>query len=271
MLPSRDIEVQDEGTGTAVLCLHGFPQDKSAFDDLARQLVADGFRVVRFDQRGYDDNPVGMRRDYVVRKLAEDCVSVLDQLSIDQCIVVGHDLGGMVAWELARLAPTRVSRALILSVPHPAAFLVSLLGIRQVVRSWYFIPAQFTRLALRLFSPEREASKTRFARLLSSTGMRDEDAVHWVTRMSAIRFVGAIRWYQAMPLSPLTSMVFRIRRPTTILYGTADAVSTRLSIRLSKLFDNRRMLETVELEGAGHWLLDYNAVEVREQVRRLSE
>src|SRR6476659_8292023 len=147
--------VIDEGAGPVVLCLHGFPQNARAFDGVAAALVRAGCRVIRFDQRGYDDGPIQRRPNYTVTKLAKDAVEVLSQKGVSSCVVVGHDLGGLVAWEIGRREPSLVQQLVIVSVPHPGAFLLSLLGGRQILRSWHFLVAQSTRLASVLYSPKR--------------------------------------------------------------------------------------------------------------------
>lgn len=45
--------VRDEGSGPAVLLLHGFPQDTRCWDGVVPLLHAAGQRTLRFDQRGY--------------------------------------------------------------------------------------------------------------------------------------------------------------------------------------------------------------------------
>jgi pimeloyl-ACP methyl ester carboxylesterase len=47
--------VRDTGPadGEAVVCLHGFPQDATAYDGVAARLSEAGLRVLAPDQRGY--------------------------------------------------------------------------------------------------------------------------------------------------------------------------------------------------------------------------
>jgi pimeloyl-ACP methyl ester carboxylesterase len=250
--------------------LHGFPENLTAFDLLASILVADGYRVVRFNQRGYstgtDDKP---RWDYTVGKLARDALQVMDMCGIERCCIVGHDLGGLVAWELGRVVPERAQSLIIVSVPHPAAFLLSLLGIRQAIRSWYFILAQSTSAASCLYSPARARSRERFSKSLARHGLPQAQSEKYLDFLAlGDRFTGAIRWYQAMPFSPPSSTWFRATNDVQIVWGQKDAVTGKLSIVLSRLFVKRHRLVITELPGASHWLVDQRPSDIAEAVRR---
>ena len=261
--------VIDEGQGPPVLCLHGFPENASAFDDVASALVAAGFRVIRFDQRGYGDDVLQGRAAYTVARLAEDAIQVLDQAGVESCIVVGHDLGGIVAWEIGRTHAARVRSLVILGVPHPGAFLLSLLGGRQILHSWHFLVAQSTRLAEALYSPQRPASRARFVSRLAKTGLSAHESERYLDHLAeGSRFVGAIRWYQAMPLSPPRSSFFISQNNVEILWGDADSLTGRLAIRLSHWFVSSGRLRVTILRGATHWLTDQNAGEIVQVVSR---
>ena len=77
-------------------------------EDLCRQLAAEGFRVIRFDNRdaGRSTHLPGQR--YSVDDMADDAVGLLDALGIDSAHVVGASLGGMIAQTMAIRHPRRV-------------------------------------------------------------------------------------------------------------------------------------------------------------------
>jgi pimeloyl-ACP methyl ester carboxylesterase len=261
-------DVLDSGSGPAILCLHGFPENRGAFDTLAEQLVADGFRVIRYNQRGYTDDTDGCRRcEYTVRRLASDAIRVMDELMIDSWTVVGHDLGGLVAWEMGRVAPNRTKALVIVSVPHPAAFVLSLIDPRQVFRAWYFVLAQSTLAATLLYSPSRPKSRRRFANGLARRGLPPHESSRYLDYLAlGKRFAGAIKWYQAMPFSRLSSTFFRGKVRTHILWGRDDALTGRLSIALSRYFVKRNLLKITEIANGTHWLVDQRPTEVARAV-----
>ena len=104
------LHVRVEGAGEPLILLHGFPFDSRIWDGVA-DLLADEFRVIRIDLRGAgrSDAPRG---GYDTARLAADVLGTLDELGVDRCAVVGHDLGGWIGFEVALTAPARV-RALI--------------------------------------------------------------------------------------------------------------------------------------------------------------
>lgn len=254
--------VTDVGNGIPVVCLHGFPQNSSAFDLVARDLCRIGFRVIRYDQRGYtEDTSHGARWAFTLSRLARDCIDVLDSLGVEQCILVGHDLGGTVAWEVARLAPERVRHLVVLGVPHPSAFVLSLLGVGQLLRAWYFVAAQSTSFSKLVFSPQRRDSRARFQQFLASRGMHERESSAYLDFLAADDlFVGALRWYQSMPFSGISA--FRpCVLPTTLVWGQNDKFTVRAGIRLTRFWVHSSF-ELHELPDANHWLLDYNSSEV---------
>src|SRR5512140_283092 len=89
------------GSGPLVVMIHGFPDYWYTW---RRQMegLADRFTVVAIDQRGYNlsDKPAGVE-NYDMRLLVGDVVAVIRQLGQPKAIVVGHDWGGAVAWQVA--------------------------------------------------------------------------------------------------------------------------------------------------------------------------
>jgi pimeloyl-ACP methyl ester carboxylesterase len=82
--------------------------------------LSDKYQCVAIDQRGYNlsDKPEGVE-NYDVRLLVGDVIAVIKHLGKDKAIIVGHDWGGLVAWQLALNAPQYVDRLIILNLPHP--------------------------------------------------------------------------------------------------------------------------------------------------------
>ena len=107
------------GEGPLIVMIHGFPDFWYTWRDQMR-VLADDYRVVAIDQRGYNlsDKPEGVS-SYAMRLLVSDVVAVIRSLGEEKAIVVGHDWGGMVAWQTAINVPDVVERLIILNLPHP--------------------------------------------------------------------------------------------------------------------------------------------------------
>ena len=107
------------GTGPLIVMIHGFPDYWYTWRAQMEGL-ADRFTVVAIDQRGYNlsDKPAGVE-NYDVRLLVGDVLAVIKHLGQQKAIVVGHDWGGVVAWQLAINVPQAVDKLIILNLPHP--------------------------------------------------------------------------------------------------------------------------------------------------------
>ncbi len=81
-------------------------------------LLAKKFTVVAVDLRGVGGSsatPGG----YESPNMAEDIRQLTQQLKLEQVYIVGHDIGGMVAYAFARLYPQATRGVMILDVPLP--------------------------------------------------------------------------------------------------------------------------------------------------------
>ncbi len=196
-----------------------------------------------------------------------DAIRIMDERDIRSWTVVGHDLGGLVAWEIGRVVPDRTKSLVIVSVPHPAAFVLSLIDVRQIVRAWYFVLAQCTGAATAMYSPSKPASRDRLAAGLARRGLPRNKSARYLDYLAiGNRFVGAIKWYQAMPFSPLSSTFFRAKGDVHIVWGRNDALTGRLSIVLSRLFVKKRQLKITEIDNGTHWLVDQRPEEITRAV-----
>ena len=69
-------------------------------------------RVITFDNRGAGETSAP-RGGYTTRQMAEDALGLLDQLGVDKAEVLGVSMGGMIAQELALLAPGRIEKLVL--------------------------------------------------------------------------------------------------------------------------------------------------------------
>jgi pimeloyl-ACP methyl ester carboxylesterase len=107
------------GEGPLVVMIHGFPDFWYSWRHQMEGLM-DGYRVVAIDQRGYNlsDQPEGVE-NYDMTLLVADVVAVIRHLGEENAVIVGHDWGGMVAWNVAFYVPEIVDKLIILNLPHP--------------------------------------------------------------------------------------------------------------------------------------------------------
>ena len=105
------------GNGPAVILLHGFPEDWYEFHKIMPRL-ATKFTVVAVDQRGVGGSAPAAN-GYDAANLAEDIHQLIAQLHLQNVYLVGHDIGGMVAYAFARRFPADARGIMILDVAIP--------------------------------------------------------------------------------------------------------------------------------------------------------
>ena len=114
-----EINARIGGTGPPLLLLHGYPQTHVCWHKIAPALARQ-FTLIIPDLRGYGDS-TGPKTDadhapYSKRAMAQDFVSVVDQLGHKEVAVVAHDRGGRVGYRMALDHPERVARLATLDI-----------------------------------------------------------------------------------------------------------------------------------------------------------
>ncbi len=243
-VPTNGIRLHVEAAGPAggplVILLHGFPEYWAGFQAQIGPLAQAGLRVVAPDQRGYNlsDKPAGVAA-YRLDTLAHDILGLLDFFGREKAILIGHDWGAEVAWQLGISYPQRVERLGILNVPHPGALrrAFSHLVWRQVVKSWYIyffqIPA-LPEFLLRLghYAPMRAALRAAAnPGTFSKADLRRYTAA-WAQPGAHIPALsGMLNWYRAALRPASLRNLFQpgqaqnaqqVQAPTLILWGKRD-------------------------------------------------
>ncbi len=103
-----------------IVMVHGFPDFWYTWRDQMQVLGDAGYRCVALDLRGYNlsGQPEGVEK-YDMSLLVGDVISVIKANGRQKAIVMGHDWGGMVSWQLALNAPQMVEKLIVLNLPHP--------------------------------------------------------------------------------------------------------------------------------------------------------
>lgn len=150
---------QGEPGRPTVLLVHGYPDNSSVWDGVA-DLLADRFRVVRFDVRGTGKSEAPQdRAGYQLDRLAADIAAVTRTVSPRETVhLVGHDWGSIQAWHAVtdpRYASLFASYTSISGpcldhidawMRHSVTHLRLRPVLRQLVHSWYIGFFQLPRL-----------------------------------------------------------------------------------------------------------------------------
>lgn len=112
------LAVYEAGSGPAVVLLHGFPSLAFGWRKQIPALVAAGYRVIAPDLRGYglSDAPAPVEA-YDIGHLTGDVVGLLDALGIERAVFMGHDWGGLIAWQMPLLHPRRTAGVIGVNTP----------------------------------------------------------------------------------------------------------------------------------------------------------
>jgi pimeloyl-ACP methyl ester carboxylesterase len=246
-------DVRDAGPsdGDPVVLLHGFPQDSTAWNQVAPLLHRNGLRTLAPDQRGYSPmaRPRG-RSHYRLRETTADVLALLDAAGLGSAHVVGHDWGAGVGWALAAWHPERVRTLTSLSVPHPAAMARAMVTSDQALRSYYMALFQLPLLPERVVLAGEGAT---LRRMLVRSGLPADAVDRYVARMREPgALTAALNWYRALPWNGRDT-VGTVRVPTLHIWSTGDAFLGRAATDATGRFvDAPYRLEV--LQGVAHWI-----------------
>ena len=239
-----------------VVLLHGFPEFWYTWREQIELLVEAGYRVVVPDQRGYNlsEKPQDVRA-YQLRDLSRDIVDLIASEGRETAHVVGHDWGGVVAWDLTLRYPDIVDRLAIINAPHPVAFRQQLASNpEQIRRSWYMLAFQLPWLPERLSRYDDFRVLERALRETASPGtFTDADLIHYRRAWGQDgALTGMLNWYRALARYPPDAPRDRLEQPTLVVWGEQDeALVPELGLA-NVQFCERGRLE--RLPETSHWV-----------------
>ena len=250
-----------QGKGPLVLLLHGFPENWYSWR-FQLPALAESFHVVAPDLRGYNETEIpGDLAAYRMEHLVEDAAGLIRHLGEESAYVVGHDWGGVVAFQLAAEHPELVKKLAILNAPHPFKCLDTLRrNTRQLRRSWYMFFFQLPWL------PERFIERDDYAflrRAFRGTAVNKEAFPREVLNrfIDPMRRTGAltagINYYRANLRNPGSLKKAKnfpvLTMPTRIIWGEEDvALDIVLTRDLDDFFSGPFDLRTIP--NCGHWV-----------------
>jgi len=118
---SADIEIhyEDHGTGRPIVLIHGYPLDGNSWERQERALLAQGYRVITYDRRGFGRSSqptVGYDYD----TFAADLNTLLEHLDLSDVVLGGFSMGtGEVTRYLGKYGSSRVRKAALFGVIPP--------------------------------------------------------------------------------------------------------------------------------------------------------
>ncbi|WP_080057963.1 alpha/beta fold hydrolase [Spirosoma aerolatum] len=116
-----------------VLFLHGFPENWQSFDVIMTGLQTD-FHVIALDLPGIGQSEKIAGNDK--KTIATYVKGVIDALGLSEVTLVGHDVGGMIAYAYLHTYPNELAKAVIMNVAVPA--IDPWARVKQNPNVWHF-------------------------------------------------------------------------------------------------------------------------------------
>jgi non-heme chloroperoxidase len=111
--------IDTKGTGNAVVLIHGWPLNKKSWAVNIASLMANGYRVIAYDRRGFGESDMP-EQGYDYDTLADDLNRLLTELDVTNVSLVGFSMGGgEVARYIARYGEHRLASVVFASAVPP--------------------------------------------------------------------------------------------------------------------------------------------------------
>jgi pimeloyl-ACP methyl ester carboxylesterase len=261
-------EERGEPSGTAVVLLHGFPDDPRAWDDVVSGLASEGFRTIAPFLRGF--GPTRFRQADTPRSgqqgaLAYDLHGLIGALRLQQPILVGYDWGARAACTVATLWPAEVGGLISIGGYNVEDLSLDLrpASASQEFKGWYqwYLHTErgkaglaqnrreICRLLWELWCPNWKFSDAVFEETAAS--FENPDFVEIVVHSYRHRYGAAPGDPELEPIERRLVGQPRITIPTIVLHGEGDGVHPHeLSEGQERLFS--AYYERQLIPGAGH-------------------
>ena len=290
-----DMAVYEQGTGSPVVLLHGFPELAYSWRHQLPALADAGFRAIAPDQRGYGRTTVPANvSDYRMSELIADVHGLLDALELDSATFVGHDWGALILWHMAMLAPRRIDKLAILNIPHFPRAPIDPIGImrERFGNDFYIVNFQESDEADRVFGNDprhfinrmmrkSQLSRKQFTKLppahqvvsllrltqseqASGDALLTDDELDYYARgFSTSGFTGPINWYRNWSdnWKQLEGVNQQIDIPTLFIGAEDDVIIAPEHIEGMKPLMSDL---TVRMLTCGHWTQQEKPAEVNQ-------
>jgi pimeloyl-ACP methyl ester carboxylesterase len=279
--------------GVPLIFCHGWPELAFSWRHQLEACKAAGVWAIAPDQRGFGltKGPEAVE-DYDIEHLTGDLVGLMDHLGVDRAIFIGHDWGGIVVWQMPLLHPTRVAGVIGLNTPYmlrspvdPIAIMRARMGDEMYIVHFQkpgeadaildakvdLVFDMFMRRPLGIEPPsaglgsERQGDESVFplVRMVQaydpSVDPRErildaEEMAAFVETFRASGFTGGINWYRNFTRNWEKSADLPVRidgLPCLMITAEKDAVLPPVAAEhMPGVIGD---LETVMVEGSGHW------------------
>lgn len=230
------------GEGKHIVLIHGLFGSLENLNMVAKSL-SQHYCVTSIDVRNHGNSFHQQNMDYEV--LAQDVINLLDKLSIENCHILGHSMGGKIAMKIALTFPERINKLIVADiapVKYPAHHLTIIEGLQAIDLTQVF---------------KRQDADIQLAKYVTNKGVRQ-----FLLRNIAINEQGKFQFkcnlhnidqgYQQIMQSITGQAEQRFNGDTLFIKGAnSDYILPEHQSAITLLFPKAK---AKIIQGAGHWL-----------------
>lgn len=243
--------------GPVIVLLHGWPQNADEFRRIMPEL-ARNHTVYAPDLSGVGGT-TAPAQDWRKEVLARDVKSFVDALGLETPLLVGHDIGGMVAYAYARIYTGELSGVAVLDVPIPG--LDPWDDVAGSSHAWHFDFHKQVDLAETLVVGQQTEYFRAFfnATAADPSEITDRDIEVYANAYGSREQLRAgFEFYRAFDDDAVffQSQTGRFDLPMLVMGGEYSMQDTLPIMAASFATHGATNVRTVAIEGAGHWLAE---------------
>ena len=255
----------DEGTGPALIFVHGLGGNVTHFEHLLPDLARD-HRIVGLDLVGFGASAKPDRR-YDVDFLVEHLLTFLAERGVERTTLVGHSMGGTICLAAALSRPEMVEALVLIG----AACLAPLprwirLGSRLVLHAQVLNPVlkrSYDRILDNVFVDSPEANP--YVRNFRVASLADEPGMpHLLPHLRDFARVSA-SVCRDLVQRDYSSRLHELKMPVLALWGDSDKLVTAPSV--AEALTRIPRLRRAVIPRAGHLPMVERPAEVLDQIR----
>ena len=252
-----DVHFKDTGPRDApvLLLLHGFGSSLQTWDIWSSKLE-EHYRVIRLDLPGFGLTGPSPVHDYSEQNDVSTLSHFVDKLGLSSFSLMGHSMGGKMAWGLAALMPERVE-ALVLMAPdgYPQ--------IKDIGKKPYEMPAIMG--VMKFCLPKILVRKSIEPAFFDASVLSDSlvDRYYDMLRAPGVRAAILDRANQTIYTDPVPRLK-KITAPTLLIWGEADQMIP--SSNAKSYSEVLSKSQTVLLPRLGHLLQEEQPEKALEKV-----
>lgn len=238
------INIEDIGSGTPIVFLHGWPVNHKMFEYQFTELPKHGYRCIGIDLRGFGESDKPWS-GYNYDTMVDDVKSVLDTLDLHNVVLVGFSMGGAIAIHyMARYQGQKIGKLVLLGAAAPCftkredfPYGIDKAAVDDLIKQTYLDRPSMLKNFSEIFFANFEKLSPEFKIWNLSLGL-------------AASAHATIQCALELKEADLRSDLAMIKVPTLIVHGTSDKICL---FDLAKFMHDRiKGSRLVPVENAGH-------------------